>query len=662
MPAQLEISDDDIKRVAAELGLDFANDERIAVLRCTESCEVQAGPGSGKTTLLAAKLAVLADKWPYADRGICVLSHTNAARHEVEKCLAKSPRLSRLLEYPHFIGTFQTFAHQYLALPYLRQKGVEVSAVNDEQFGRRALVAFARDNYWKARGWLNRQFSNAAQSAAMTMRENFVRGLYYADADLTVKTNGDLPGKDAGKEFIQLKERLAREGYFRYNDMYALAERAVSKRSYIPQLLRIRFPWVFVDEFQDTNASQDRLLESLFGQSECIVQYFGDKNQAIFDFGEQENEHPNLFDRKKSLLLNSTKRFGTSIATIASAFTAISQQSLQGDSTKPNRRNTIFIYDRDAVEDVVPRFANLVCQELGGLPPEKPPVCVVGSRKSEGEHTTDTFPATLSAYWPNYSHETAAESAAPDSLLGFLMQAQRQIAETHRADDATNTATDGILILLRRFPLKDAWHARSRAQFFEKLRQEDYLPEFKRLLWTALNPAITPAEATWKVWTAELLEVLKFLLPAQSSAEAAEFLAWTDILQPSSNGINNPSQSRSNIMTYQSGSDSFPIRFSTIHAVKGQTHCATLVVDTYMSRSHDLKMLLCVLTGTKHGSALDDAGKKRCTRAFVAMTRPNELLCLAIHKDNVKPAHEKALLSQKLWQVEFITRNEASRT
>lgn len=660
MPAQLEISDDDIKRVAIELGFDFADNERIAVLRCTESCEVQAGPGSGKTTLLAAKLAILAEKWPYADRGICVLSHTNAARHEVERCLAKSPRLSRLLEYPHFVGTFQTFAHQYLALPYLRQRGIEVVAVNDEQFGRRALAAFTWQDYPKASVWLSKQFSNARQPTAM--RESIIRGLYYADAERTIKTTGDtaLPGKDAGKEFSQLKNRLSCEGYFRYNDMYALAERAVSKRSYIPRLLRIRFPWVFVDEFQDTKASQDRLLESLFGQSECIIQYFGDKNQAIFDFGEYETEHPNLFGRKKSLHLNSTKRFGTSIATIASAFTAISQQSLQGDPSKPNRKNTIFIYERDAIEDVVPQFAKLVRQELGGLPAKECPVCVVGSRKSEGEHTTDTFPATLSAYWQNYSHETAAESLSPDSLVGFVLQARRQIAETGRADDATNTAINGIVVLLQRFPLRDASQGRSRAQFLETLRQTNHLQELKRLLWTMLNPAITPAKATWMVWTADLLEALKSLLPAQSSAAAMEFLAWSEILPPPVNGLNKPSSSRSNVMIELSGNASFPIHFSTIHAVKGQTHCATLVVDTYMSRSHDLKMLLCVLSGKQHGSSLDAAGKKRCTRAFVAMTRPNELLCLGIHKEHVKPTHEKAFRSQG-WHVEFVTRNVASK-
>ena len=65
--------------------LDFTDAERQAVLLATGSCDVNAAPGSGKTTVLAAKLLLLARKWPHDTRGICVLSHTNVAREEVQQ-------------------------------------------------------------------------------------------------------------------------------------------------------------------------------------------------------------------------------------------------------------------------------------------------------------------------------------------------------------------------------------------------------------------------------------------------------------------------------------------------------------------------------------------------------------------------------------------------
>jgi DNA helicase-2/ATP-dependent DNA helicase PcrA len=89
-----EVSVQDVKWACKVLGLPetaFSGadgaDPRLGVLRENATLDVEACPGSGKTTLLVAKLAILARHWNTAERGICVLSHTNAARREIEKKL-----------------------------------------------------------------------------------------------------------------------------------------------------------------------------------------------------------------------------------------------------------------------------------------------------------------------------------------------------------------------------------------------------------------------------------------------------------------------------------------------------------------------------------------------------------------------------------------------
>jgi superfamily I DNA/RNA helicase len=84
--------------------------------------DVAACPGSGKTTVLIAKLAILAKKWKYRTRGLCVLSHTNAARKIIENRLGNSSEGRRLLSYPHFIGTIHSFVNEFLAIPCLERK------------------------------------------------------------------------------------------------------------------------------------------------------------------------------------------------------------------------------------------------------------------------------------------------------------------------------------------------------------------------------------------------------------------------------------------------------------------------------------------------------------------------------------------------------------
>ena len=92
------------------------NDPRLEVLKNNASLDIEACPGSGKTTLLVAKLAVLARKWQYKSQGICVLSHTNVARREIEQKLGNTKEGKQLLSYPHFVGTIHSLVFTVLNL------------------------------------------------------------------------------------------------------------------------------------------------------------------------------------------------------------------------------------------------------------------------------------------------------------------------------------------------------------------------------------------------------------------------------------------------------------------------------------------------------------------------------------------------------------------
>ena len=89
--ANIEITDEDILWVEEMMGGKVHFDSaRVNVLKNMDSVDIQAFPGSGKTTILVAKLAILAKKWPYSNAGICVLSHTNVAREEIEERLGNT--------------------------------------------------------------------------------------------------------------------------------------------------------------------------------------------------------------------------------------------------------------------------------------------------------------------------------------------------------------------------------------------------------------------------------------------------------------------------------------------------------------------------------------------------------------------------------------------
>src|SRR5580698_384343 len=96
------VFDEDIAWACGVLGLPpdafsgpAGNDPRLAVIKSLDTLDIEACPGSGKTTLLVAKLAILARSWNERRRGICVLSHTNVARNEIENRLGSTPEGKR---------------------------------------------------------------------------------------------------------------------------------------------------------------------------------------------------------------------------------------------------------------------------------------------------------------------------------------------------------------------------------------------------------------------------------------------------------------------------------------------------------------------------------------------------------------------------------------
>jgi ATP-dependent exoDNAse (exonuclease V) beta subunit len=78
------------------------------------------------------------------------------------------------------------------------------------------------------------------------------------------------------------------------------------------------------------------------------------------------------------------------------------------------------------------------------------------------------------------------------------------------------------------------------------------------------------------------------------------------------------------------------IHFDTIHGVKGETHKATLYLETF-TRLYDIGgKILKFIAGSERDQKKyrrDGAIKKRLPLAYVALTRATHFICLAVHKD-----------------------------
>ena len=296
----IQITDDDIEWVQALMPDVEFDDCRVEILKNMEPVDIHACPGSGKTTLLVAKLAILANKWEDSHRGICVLSHTNVAREEIQERLGKTKVGKKLLTYPHFIGTFQSFFDIFVVMPWLRSFEQPVNIVDTD---------YVTERRWKSlwsKTWLEKKGKDKSVCDPVGLP-------YKLDISCSEKTN-------TYKDLIRVIKESRLRGEFTFNEMQLWAARIIEIKPIMRDIMQERFPILFIDEAQDTKSEIWEMVNSLYRNSAngSFYQAYGDSNQAIFDSYEKMGTLK-YFPRENALSMLNSKRFTPQIAQFANS-------------------------------------------------------------------------------------------------------------------------------------------------------------------------------------------------------------------------------------------------------------------------------------------------------------------------------------------------------
>jgi DNA helicase II / ATP-dependent DNA helicase PcrA len=631
----LIIRDEDIHHAADVLGGTF-NEHDLSFLRHAGSCDVHACPGSGKTTLLVAKLCAIARGWPWRDRGMLVLSHTNVARKEVERRLSEDPASTRLLSYPHFIGTIQGFVDRFLAIPYLRDIGINGARVgdprvDDDHFAAKAWSWFNRSEKYKtARAYLRRKRNQGRE---------LVETLAYkgSDRELTAGESG-IPGDSSptGIQLRKLKDELSEYGYFRYQDMYALAEAAVEAHPYLAPALQTRFPVVFVDEMQDTAPEQDAVIQRVFA-ARCVVQRLGDNNQGIF---RSSAAQVGCFNLVSPLELPLSRRLAPMIAKFATGLTAAHPLALVGNSKRQDRRHTVFVFANDTMVNVLPRYGALVLSEWGDGLPENFVAKAVGFR-NPAEAQMENLPRTIGDYWPALRGPSADATETSANFVDVVRQARRLLLQTAEGKAAYDLVLDGVARFIE-------LHEQSRATrgaVKERLKTGRIEAASFRAF---AKEALLGGKVSSEWWERAKPLLRDSVVPGATATkrEAKAYLEWSE------GAASECESAPSNVYVHSDGSRRVAIEVGTIHSVKGETHDATLVLETHYY-THDIGSLLPYLAAGTPPSGLGSRIADHMKRVFVGLTRAKELACVAVHRDRFDDDAEKKLRDAG-WAVELV--------
>lgn len=611
-----EISDQDIELTEKLLlpeGAHFPDDARN-VIRCWHSADVAACPGSGKTTVLLAKLKLLADRMPFVNgAGICVLSHTNVAVNEIRKRL--SGYAGKLISYPNYIGTIQSFVDKFVTMPYLRNiAGRNVQAVDNLTYAQHMLNRMQNSAKYRALNYVTKNsFETGGQ---FTTRIDHTQALYIRDdgALCVGKQRKALAGmqKPSTMQYKELlTDLLKAEGIMRYQDAYSYAKAAING---LPEaytdLFSSRFQYVFIDEYQDCDDVQRQAIDAIFNSKKCVVIKIGDSDQAIYN--SENNQVPDWVPQDGFLPIMTSCRYSQEIADVICKLKK-DNKNIATFAGKTGVKPVLLVFDIERIDRVIEEFINVL--EKHELFDNKGIYKAIGAVKKE-----NSSGLKIGSYWSEfdgsvkkqseYNYWVLVDEIIKGLLEGKLYKAERLVRK----------------LLCRVFHYVKITNSVSGKEFsvttIKKLLDDEYKDIYRQWIYELSRVQNIERETIDSLMRQKINELLKIENPQAG-----------DIFDHLPKYFLNEAVVVDQIETSEKNIFIDPIRgrrieFDTIHGVKGETHDATLYLETDRQRASDLNRILPYYGVGKPGkSNLFDYSRKL---AYVGMSRPKKLLCVAM--------------------------------
>ncbi len=649
------------------------DEERKAFIRNFNTIDLQAVPGSGKTTALLAKLVILERKLPFSDgSGILVLSHTNAAIDEINEKIQKY--CPKLFSYPNFIGTIQSFVDEFLAIPFYnlvfkkKLNCIDTERYQEELESLFKVIAWNKDYDQPTKWFYNRHIKKATAEAngnenhkneiCKKYIEKEVRDLYYDLITNEIKNgNNDVLLKDElNKKFIGLKAiiiEVLKKGIISFDYAYHFAECYIHKFSLIKEIIQKRFSFVFVDEMQDMDTHQYKLLEKLFydeGSCTSIFQRIGDKNQAIYNSVKADDL---WVDRPEVLRLNGSQRLSNHIANVVKKFALYSEKNF--DIVGKNEveiKPHILVFENNTIESIIPFFAKIVKEN--GLENSVNPIKVVcwnTEWKEDEISRNDATKLRLEDYYKGFKKEKGKSKQDYYNLRSYLLYYERKKTLEPLRKNILNA-------FLKIFSFEKIINTDGRP--YSKKQLIDFIHEKDIKKYDELNLNLY----NWSFGiiqdkTIEVLEEIKTYIPTllaifdKTISASADFIN-KELVENSTENIE--------IFTPTNyyKEDGLEIEITSVHAVKGQTHCATLYLESYFqqdgrganAKSYESQRLKDQFLGIQIDSNVGDRVKQSTKMAYVGFSRPTDLLCIAVHKDRFDGLLNS--VDRNVWEIKFI--------
>lgn len=636
---KLEITDEDIAFVEGIFGFAF-NEGQKKIIRFWDNTDIQACPGSGKTTTLAAKLIILANKIPKSfQQGICVITHTNVAVEEIKEKLGSYSTFYQ--NYPNHLGTIQSVVDKYFTIPAFKNEHKFSPSIVDTDSYCKEVNKFSLLNgtsiFLSMKGldevgYLSYNKSNFEISKSINHSERYsVNGINAVRMDAHYQ------------KIKTVKDLLLKDGYIKYDEAYSIAFKYLRENASVGGLFSKRFPLVFIDEMQDMETHQTEFISMLCDGTPAIVQKIGDKNQSIYNYSSSEDNiewDPKL---NLELQLTETTRISDNIVQVVKNICVSPQEMIGWKNTSP-LKPTIILYDDASISMVKDRFAELV---IGHNLHKGRPCKVIGARLSESR-------LNINSYWADFNRGYNKKDFS--NIASFLANAGHLALKSSNVKEVRKTLLSvlckGLRICKVKSPATNFYFTPfTLCQFLNSLDDPSHSQKLNEDLMNWIS-ALFKAESFQDEMQRSILDLINFF-GGTLNEELNEFFIKPDIEYLTE-------KTENKVYKFRYNGEELNLHFDTIHGVKGETHAATLYLETY-NRLFDIggKVLEFIIAEEKQQVKYRKiaAFKTRLPLAYVAMSRATHFLCLAVHKDRFTEDHKAYFDPSGGWTVTTVDFN-----
>lgn len=565
------ITDADIEKVEEKLNLSF-DEKRKNAIKNLETIDIVACAGSGKTTMMCSKIDILTSKQPFEEnKGIAVLSLTNVAIDQIRSRLGKN---HNIFKHPNFCETIQKFVTSFVLNGWITTRyNRKVESIDNEIF-----IQYFKNKMDKTKIWY-------------LERNNFSFEELYSDGEIVFYRNKRIEDiripkltADKKNEYVEairiIKLQLISEGIFSYRDAFEISIKYLKENNKLKKFIKNRFEICFVDEMQDCRKWEKDFLEECF--SDVCFQKIGDPNQQIYD--------ETYWNPQRKININNSIRNSVNIVEFAKKFEDM-PDNMTG-KTQNNIKVKILVYNPQNILKVKSKYIEEIKKEK--LEEKDGAIFkMIGkvAKKNDGK-------IELLDYCDSISVE---EFNIYDKLfLERFKQNKNRILIT---------LLETMYYVYRRIDKNNYLKINGKKEFKDKIKpfinNEDVFKDLKNNNSDILNFSKKITE-----------NVLTNLFTKKEYFKKM----YNYILNEKTNGT-------TQISNYEE--DGVKIETNTIAGVKGETHTATLVCETFY-RNYDIEYILDKYI--KHNKK-NKTVKEILHTLYVAFTRPTDMLCIAIREE-----------------------------